>query len=205
MGSPAASAQLGWPWWSHGQMCGTLGTSCSGLPLLLPCAPARLRARFPRYTAKCASSFSQLLCPGTECSSSPSCTLHMQEVGLLWGYCWLYLFSLPVDLFLRNQICSAHQSAPPTAENFHFKQISNSFDFLDQPSLLIPRVAWFDFIYRPSCKDKTLTHGYHLVKMHSDRAVHHICLFPCSFHFFCHRQKFSFGELLNFLPININF
>lgn len=120
-------------WWSHGQMCGTVRISCSGVPLLLPCAPAQLQARFPRRAVKCTSSFSQLLCPDTKGNPSPPCALHMQEMGFLWDsfriplgvLLAIFIFLSCVDLFLFNQVCSVHQSTLPSAESFNLKQISN--------------------------------------------------------------------------------
>lgn len=48
--------------------------------------------------------------------------LHMQEMGILWGYCWLYLFSFPVWIF-SYVLCT--KPSPPSAENFSLKQILN--------------------------------------------------------------------------------
>lgn len=185
-------------------MCGTSGTSCSGLPVLLPCAPARLRAWFPR--CKTRLEFLTAAVPGHKVQLHSLLPPAHAEDGIPLGVLLpVFVFPSCVDLFLFNQVRSVHRSDPPSAENFHLKQISDSLGFLDQPSLLTPRVAWFDFICRPSYKCKPLSHGCLHIKMHFSRSMHQVCLFPCSFHLLCQGQTSSFEELLKFLPININF
>lgn len=89
-----------------GRGCGgAIGKICDFKDFLLGAASASpmcvflLWAQFPRYIAKRTLSFSQYRCPDTDCSFGPSSILQIQEVGLLWGYCLLYLFFLPVWIF----------------------------------------------------------------------------------------------------------
>lgn len=164
MGSPAASAQLGWPWWSHGQTCGTLRTSCPGslsFSLVLPLGSGRGSHASLQNEPRVSHSGSARTQSATPVLPAPCTRRSGTPLGVLLAK---FIFPSGVHLFLCNQICSVHQSAPPSAENFNLKQISKSFDFLDQQSLFTPRVPWFNFLYRSPCKGKTLIRGYHHVK-----------------------------------------
>lgn len=127
--SPAGRA-LVQPW----AQCGMSGTSCSSCLCFSHVCVLLLRAQFPRYIAKYALSFSQYLCPDTNCSFGPSCARRWLSSGAMPA-----VVSFPADggLFLCDQNWSVHQWALSRAADFNLKtcQISDYPDLAEQPVL----------------------------------------------------------------------
>lgn len=185
--------------------CVTLRASCSGCLCFSHVCVLLLWARFPRYIAKYALSFSQYCCPDTNCSSGPSCTPQIQEVGLLWGQCLLYLCFLPVRIFsyatrsvlytkglyLGRQTSIYKLVKFQMNVNLQTSLISDHFLRTDQPRLISP----VGLLHEQGDHSFMTTTSY--VKTYSYRPVHHVCVFSLKFPSpLLQAKQFSFGEFV---------
>lgn len=165
--------------------CVTLRASCSGCLCFSHVCVLLLWARFPRYIAKYALSFSQYRCPDTNCSSGPSCTPQIQEVGLLWGHCLLYLCFLPLRIFsyatrsvlYTKGLYLGRQTSIYELVKFQMNlslqtcPLSDRFLRSDQPRLISPG----GLLHEQGDHSFMTTTSY--VKTYSYRPVHQVCLF----------------------------
>lgn len=146
----------------------TLRTSCSGLPLLLPCVRAAALGTVPTLHCKMRREF--LTVSLSRHKLQPHSLLHPANsgggtpVGVLLAK---FIFPVCVDHFLCYQICFVHQRALPSVANFNLKklirfQINLIFwtNLIWDHFLHKERLAWSDFICRPSYKDKVITQSW---------------------------------------------
>lgn len=121
-GFSSSISPAGWAVVQPRVKCGTLGTSCSSCLCFSHVWVLLLWAQFPRYIAKYALSFSQYLCPDTNCNFVPSCVRRWPSSRAMPA-----VVTFPADggLFLCNQNWSVHQRALPRAANFNLKNLPN--------------------------------------------------------------------------------
>jgi len=105
-----------------GEGCMTLSTSCSGLPLLLPCVRASALGTVPTPHCKIRLEFLTVSLPRHKLQ--PQSFLHPANSGggtPLGVLLAIFIFPACVDLFLCYQISFVHQRALPNVANFKLK------------------------------------------------------------------------------------
>lgn len=144
----------------------TLRTSCSGLPLLLPCVRASALGTVPTLHCKTRLEFLTVSLPRHKLQLQsflhPANSGGGTPLGVLLA---IFIFPACVGLFLCYQICFVHQRALLNAANSSLKLIKFQINLIFRTNLISDhflhkeRQAWFDFICRPSYKDKVITHS----------------------------------------------